>query len=83
MVMMRYLTRFDGQHKQCLVCSGILEAKCTLIGCAINRTIEKTKANKSERERERERGEKKIFNWTEENENKCVCVRMCVNDNRV
>ena len=79
MVMMRYLTRFDGQHKQCLVCSGILEAKCTLIGCAINRTIEKTKAR--DRERERKKGEKKIFNWTEENENKCV--RMCDNDNRV
>lgn len=46
--MMIYLTRFDGQHKQCLVCSGILEAKCTLIGCAVDCTIEKT------RERERE-----------------------------
>jgi hypothetical protein len=46
--MMIYLTRFDGQHKQCLVCSGILEAKCTLIGYAVDCTIEKT------RERERE-----------------------------
>ncbi len=49
--MMIYLTRFDGQHKQCLVCSGILEAKCTLIGCAVDCTIEKTR----ERERERRR----------------------------
>ncbi len=38
---MIYLTCFDGQHKQCLVCSGILEGKCTLIGYAVDRTIEK------------------------------------------
>ena len=70
--MMIYLTRFDGQHKQCLVCSGILEAKCTLIGCAIDRSIERET---------RERESEKIFNWWEEKENKCVCV--CLNDNRV
>ena len=72
MVMMRYLTRFDGQHKQCLVCSGILEAKCTLIGCAINRTIEKTKVR--DRERKKKEREKDIQLDRREREQVCTYV---------
>lgn len=55
MRMMIYLTHFDGQHKQCLVCSGILEAKCTLIGCVVDCTrediqLEKEISDRIERE---------------------------------